>query len=75
MVSRERTFALRTDGLGASRGRRNGSRNNGFYLLLGSASLDLIQRSSETLAGRNWFIELSGLHQLEVPAAPPPGWS
>jgi hypothetical protein len=35
---------------------------------LGSASLDLIQRSSETLAGRIAFIELSGLHRLEVPS-------
>jgi hypothetical protein len=33
---------------------------------LGSASLDLIQRSSETMAGRIAFIELSGLHRLEV---------
>ena len=46
----------------------NGSRSNGYYLLLGSASLDLIQRSSETLAGRIAFIELSGLHRLEVPS-------
>jgi hypothetical protein len=46
----------------------NGSRSNGFYLLLGSASLDLIQRSSETLAGRIAFVELSGLHRLEVPS-------
>jgi predicted AAA+ superfamily ATPase len=36
-------------------------------LLLGSASLDLIQRSSETLAGRIAFVELCGLHRLEVP--------
>jgi len=42
---------------------------SGLYLLLGSASLDLIQKSSETLAGRVAFIELSGLHRLEVPAA------
>ena len=51
--------------------RRNGAANNtrskGLYLLLGSASLDLIQRSSETLAGRIAFVELSGLHRLEVP--------
>ena len=42
---------------------------NGLYLLLGSASLDLIQQSSETLAGRVAFMELSGLHRLEVPPA------
>ena len=42
---------------------------NGLYLLLGSASLDLIQQSSETLAGRVAFMALSGLHRLEVPPA------
>jgi uncharacterized protein len=42
---------------------------NGRYLLLGSASLDLVQQSSETLAGRLDFIELAGLHRLEVPQA------
>ena len=49
--------------------RRNphGGRKTGLYLLLGSASLDLIQHSSETLAGRVAFMELSGLHRLEVP--------
>lgn len=49
--------------------RRNpqGGRKTGLYLLLGSASLDLIQHSSETLAGRVAFIELGGLHRLEVP--------
>ena len=46
--------------------RRAGSAN-GLYLLLGSASLDLIQHSSETLAGRIAFVELGGLHRLEVP--------
>jgi len=43
-------------------------RTTGLYLLLGSASLNLIQHSSETLAGRVAFVELSGLHRLEVPA-------
>ena len=43
------------------------TRQTGLYLLLGSASLDLIQKSSETLAGRVAFIELGGLHRLEVP--------
>lgn len=41
--------------------------STGLYLLLGSASLDLIQQSSETLAGRVAFMELSGLHRLELP--------
>lgn len=48
---------------------RRAGRGNGLYLLLGSASLDLIQHSSETLAGRIAFVELSGLHRLEVPPA------
>ena len=48
-------------------GTANGTRTSGFYLLLGSASLELIQHSSETLAGRIAFVELSGLHRLEVP--------
>ena len=49
--------------------RRNpqGGRKTGLYLLLGAASLDLVQHSSETLAGRVAFVELSGLHRLEVP--------
>lgn len=48
---------------------RRAGRGNGLYLLLGFASLDLIQHSSETLAGRIAFVELSGLHRLEVPPA------
>ena len=50
-----------------ARRNRHGGRKTGLYLLLGSASLDLIQHSSETLAGRVAFVELSGLHRLEVP--------
>lgn len=47
----------------------SGTSATGLYLLLGSASLDLIQSSSETLAGRIAFVELAGLHRLEVPPA------
>jgi predicted AAA+ superfamily ATPase len=47
----------------------SGTPATGLYLLLGSASLDLIQSSSETLAGRIAFVELAGLHRLEVPPA------
>jgi predicted AAA+ superfamily ATPase len=47
----------------------SGKPATGLYLLLGSASLDLIQSSSETLAGRIAFVELAGLHRLEVPPA------
>jgi predicted AAA+ superfamily ATPase len=48
--------------------RRNGKRT-GLYLLLGSASLDLLQQSGETLAGRISYLELGSLNVLEtVPA-------
>jgi predicted AAA+ superfamily ATPase len=47
------------------RGRRRGMRS-GRFLLLGSASADLL-RQSETLAGRVAYIELSGLDVLETP--------
>lgn len=39
---------------------------NGKYLLLGSGSLELIQQSSETLAGRIAYMELHPLDVLEV---------
>ena len=46
-------------------GRRAGY-NNGQYLLLGSASLDVLKQSGETLAGRIAYLELSGLTLLET---------
>jgi hypothetical protein len=45
--------------------RENGKRN-GKFLLLGSGSLELIQQSSETLAGRIAYLELQSLDILEV---------
>jgi predicted AAA+ superfamily ATPase len=39
---------------------------NGNFLLLGSGSLELIQQSSETLAGRIAYVELHPLDALEV---------
>ncbi len=45
--------------------RRNGKRT-GQYLLLGSASLDLLQQSGETLAGRIAYLELGPLHVQET---------
>lgn len=36
------------------------------YLVLGSASLDLLRQSSQSLAGRINYIEISGLNLLEV---------
>ena len=40
--------------------------NAGRFLLLGSASIDLLQQSGETLAGRIAFVELTPLDVLEV---------
>jgi uncharacterized protein len=39
----------------------------GQFLLLGSASLDLLQQTSESLAGRIVFAELGPFHLLETP--------
>jgi hypothetical protein len=45
--------------------RRAGRRTN-QYLLLGSASNDLLNRSSESLAGRIAYLELTGFNLLET---------
>jgi len=50
------------------RGRRKG-RRAGRFLLLGSASMDLLKQSGETLAGRIAYLELTPLNVLEVEAA------
>lgn len=47
------------------KGRRAGLRA-GRYLLLGSASLDLLKQSGETLAGRIAYLELAPFHILET---------
>ena len=39
---------------------------NGRYLILGSASIDLLKQSSESLAGRIQYLELTGVTPLEV---------
>ena len=39
----------------------------GHFLLLGSASLDLMQQSSETLAGRVSYLDIVPIHALEWP--------
>lgn len=46
--------------------RRRGGRANGHFLVLGSASLDLLKQSSESLAGRITFLELRPLQPLEL---------
>jgi len=48
------------------RGRRSG-RKTGRFLLLGSAAIDLLKQSGETLAGRISYLELAPLDGLEVP--------
>lgn len=50
-------------------GRRAG-RKAGQYLLLGSASLDLLRQSGETLAGRIAFLELTPFQVLETDMLP-----
>ncbi len=50
------------------RSRHNG-RGQGLYLLLGSASLDMLRQSGETLAGRVSYLELHPFDVLEVGAS------
>ena len=50
------------------RGRRRG-KQAGRFLLLGSASIELLQQSGESLAGRIAYLELGPLDALEVPPA------
>jgi len=47
---------------------RRAGRKAGQFLLLGSASIDLIRQSSETLAGRIAYLELTGLDAFEIEA-------
>ena len=42
--------------------------DSGQYLLLGSASMELLRQSSESLAGRISYLEMSGLNVLEIPS-------
>lgn len=49
------------------RARRQG-RRSGRYLLLGSASLDLLRQSGETLAGRIRYLELGPIDASEITA-------
>ena len=47
---------------------RRANNSIGLYLLLGSASLDLLKQSGETLAGRISYMELTAFNILEVNA-------
>ena len=49
------------------RGRRRG-KTAGRFLLLGSASVDLLQQSGETLAGRISYLELGPFDAVDTPA-------
>ena len=46
-------------------------RRAGQFLLLGSASMDLMRQSSESLAGRISYIEMSGLNIAEIEGKQP----
>jgi len=45
---------------------RQQNRDDAKFLLLGSASMDLLRQSSESLAGRISYIEMTGFNVLEV---------
>ncbi len=49
---------------------RQAGRRAGQYLLLGSASLDLLKQSDESLAGRITYLELAPFSILETPDRP-----
>ncbi len=49
---------------------RERGRRSGQFLLLGSASMDLMLQSSESLAGRISYLEMSGLSLTEVDGQP-----
>jgi len=49
---------------------RRAGRTAGQYLLLGSASLDLLKQSGESLAGRIAYLELAPFSVLETPGLP-----
>jgi predicted AAA+ superfamily ATPase len=46
--------------------RRREGRGNGRFLILGSASNELLKQSSESLAGRIYYSELTGLNPFEI---------
>ena len=46
--------------------RRDG-RRNGLFLILGSASVDMLRQSGETLAGRIAYVNMTPVSPLEIP--------
>jgi len=55
--------------------RKRAGENAGQFLLLGSASRDLLQHSSETLAGRIRYLELYPLSAIEIYYTDPLGFN
>jgi predicted AAA+ superfamily ATPase len=55
--------------------RKRGGEKAGQFLLLGSASRDLLQQSSETLAGRIRYLELTPFRVLEIYETDPLGFN
>jgi predicted AAA+ superfamily ATPase len=50
---------------------RRAGKGKGRYIMLGSASHDLLRQTSESLAGRIAYLELNGLSPMEVQAIRP----
>ncbi|MBX2895985.1 MAG: ATP-binding protein [Cyclobacteriaceae bacterium] len=55
--------------------RKRAGEKAGQFLLLGSASRDLLQKSAETLAGRIHYLELSPFNVSEIYAVDPTGFN
>jgi uncharacterized protein len=55
--------------------RKRAGEKSGQFLLLGSASRDLLQQSSESLAGRIRYLELSPFSALEIYTTDPLGFN
>lgn len=55
--------------------RKRAGERSGQFLLLGSASRDLLQQTSETLAGRIRYLELSPFTALEIHVTDPVGFN
>jgi hypothetical protein len=53
---------------------RESDRRTGQFLLLGSASMDLMRQSSESLAGRIRYIEMTGINAIEAQNDPKTLW-
>lgn len=49
---------------------RQSGRKAAQFLILGSASMDLLRQSSESLAGRISYVEMTGLNVLEIGGSP-----